>query len=538
MAISPANMYADLLRYDLCAFIHRSFLELEQSKFHWNWHLEVLAAKLEDVRQGRCKRLIVNVPPRHLKSHAISIAFAAWLLGHDPTKKILSVTYAQDLSDNLARRSRTLMTSGFYEALFETRLSKGREAVSDFETTSGGYRLSTSIGGVLTGRGADIIIIDDPLKSDDALSESRRRSVNEWYDNTLRSRLNSQEEGAIIIVMQRLHADDLVAHVQQSETWEVLSFPAVAERDETYDIATPYGRKQFQRKEGEILQPTLLSPTTLEVHRRAMTEYNFVAQYQQNPQPPAGIIVKREWLKFYGPSDLPENFDVVMQSWDTANKDSELANFSVCTTWGLKDDRIYLLNVFRRKLNFPQLKRSVLELADLHRVDVVLVEDKASGTSLIQELRAEGFSKVEAAPSLDGDKIMRLHGQTAKIEGEFVLFPKEAPWLDAYLHELVSFPNAKNDDQVDSTVFALAWSTPKGGARGWLKYYGDLVAEMHGNQTDKNEMFPVRLPPPASTYHLITGRQINVPKNRIVEMTEEEFRPLINSGAKRADGNL
>ena len=154
MVLSPANMYADLLRHDLCAFIHRSFLELEQSKFHLNWHLEVLAAKLEDVRQGRCKRLIVNVPPRHLKSHAISIAFAAWLLGHDPTKKILLVTYAQDLSDNLARRSRTLMTSGFYEALFDTRLSKGREAVSDFETTSGGYRLSTSVGGVLTGRGA------------------------------------------------------------------------------------------------------------------------------------------------------------------------------------------------------------------------------------------------------------------------------------------------------------------------------------------------------------------------------------------------
>jgi predicted phage terminase large subunit-like protein len=536
MALSPANMYADLLRYDLYAFIHRSFLELEQSKFHLNWHLEVLAAKLEDVRLGRCKRLIINVPPRHLKSHAISIAFAAWLLGHDPTKKILSVTYAQDLSDNLARRSRTLMTSGFYEALFDTRLSKERGAVSDFETTSGGYRLSTSIGGVLTGRGADIIIIDDPLKADDALSEPRRRSVNDWYDNTLRSRLNSQEDGAIIIVMQRLHADDLVAHVQQNETWDVLSFPALAERDETYDIVTPYGRKQFQRKEGEILQPTLLSPTTLEIHRRAMTEYNFVAQYQQNPQPPSGIIVKREWLRFYGLSELPEKFDVVVQSWDTANKDSELANFSVCTTWGLKDDHIYLLNVFRRKLNFPQLKRSVCELADLYHADVVLVEDKASGTSLIQQLRADGFSKVEAAPSLDGDKIMRLHAQTAKIEGGFVLFPKEAPWLDAYVHELVGFPNAKNDDQVDSTVFALAWSTPKGGARGWLKFYGNLVAEMHGNQKDKNKMIPVWLPPPSTQFQLITGRWINfVPDDRIVEMTEEELRPLINLGAKRVD---
>jgi hypothetical protein len=258
MAPSPANMYAHLLRHDPYAFIHRSFLELEQSEFHPNWHLEVLAAKLEDVRRGRCKRLIVNVPPRHLKSHVISIAFPALVFGHDPTKQILSVTYAQDLSDNLARRSRTLMASAFYQALFYTRISKGREAVSDFETTMGGYRLSTSVGGVLTGRGADLIIIDDPLKADDALSESRRSSVNEWYDNTLRSRLNNQDQGAIIIVMQRLHADDLVAHVQQSEKWDVLSFPAIAEQTETYDIATPYGRKLIRRKAGEILHhPTL-----------------------------------------------------------------------------------------------------------------------------------------------------------------------------------------------------------------------------------------------------------------------------------------
>src|SRR5467141_1894007 len=358
MALSPANMYAQLLRYDLCAFIHRSFLELEQSEFHSNWHIEVLAAKLEDVRHGRCKRLIVNVPPRHLKSLAISIAFPAWILGHEPAKQILSVTYAQDLSDNLARRSRTLMTSAFYEALFDTRLSKGREAISDFETTNGGYRLSTSIGGVLTGRGADLIIIDDALKADDALSEPRRRSVNEWYDNTLRSRLNSQEKGAIIIVMQRLHADDLVAHVQEHETWDVLSFPAVAEQEETYNITTPYGRKRISRKVGEILQPTLLSLTTLETHRRAMTEYNFAAQYQQNPEPASGIIVKREWLRYYSPEEKPDKFDQIIQSWDTANKDTELANFSVCTTWGLKNKRMYLLDVFRRKMDFPALKRA------------------------------------------------------------------------------------------------------------------------------------------------------------------------------------
>jgi hypothetical protein len=295
----------------------------------------------------------VNVPPRHLKSHAISIAFPAWVLGHDPTKQMLSETYAHDLSEALARKSRALMHSPFYQALFDARISRGREAVSDFETTEGGYRPSTSVGGVLTGRGADIIIVDDPLKADDALSESKRQSVNEWFDNTLRSRLNSQDEGAIIIVMQRLHADDVVAHVQEREEWEVLSFPAIAEQDESYEIWTPYGHKHIRRSQQEILQPALLSAKKLEAIRYAMTEYNFAAQYQQDPQPPSGLTVKREWLTFYGPDEEPVQFDQIVQSWDTANKDTEPADYSVCTTWGMKDRRLYLLNVYRRKLDFP-----------------------------------------------------------------------------------------------------------------------------------------------------------------------------------------
>src|SRR5215467_3477137 len=252
------------------------------------------------------------------------------------------------------------------------------------------------------------------LKADDALSETRRRSVNEWYDNTLRSRLNNQERGAIIIVMQRLHADDLVAHVQQHESWDVLSFPAIAEKDEMYDVLTPYGRRQIPRKADEILQPTLLSATRLADLQRGMTDYNFAAQYQQDPQPPSGNIVKREWLKFYDLSGKPSRFDQVLQSWDTANKDTELANFSVCTTWGIKDRQLYLLDVFRQKLDFPELKRSIRELANRHQAKIVIIEDKASGTSLLQELRADNFSIAQPAPNIDGDKVMRLRAQTAK----------------------------------------------------------------------------------------------------------------------------
>ncbi len=353
MAPSPAEMTAEIYRRDLLAFIHRSFLELNPAAtLELNWHLELLARSLEDVAFGNCKRLIINVPPRHLKSQSASIAFPAWFLGHFPEKQVACVSYSQDLADNLARNSRRLMTSAFYQSLFETRISKVRDTVSDFETTSGGFHFSTSVTGGFTGRGADVIVLDDPLKADEALSDARRKSVNEWYDNTLRSRLNRQDEGAIIIIMQRLHVDDFVAHVQETEEWKALSFAAIAEADRSYEIRNPYLTYRFHRNEGDILQPALTPAPILESIRRGMTEYNFSAQYQQNPRPPAGNIVKREWLTFYTSEERPETFDLILQSWDTAVTDTELANYSACTTWGIKDRKAYLLEVFRRKLHF------------------------------------------------------------------------------------------------------------------------------------------------------------------------------------------
>src|SRR5262249_26213911 len=208
-------------------------------------------------------------------------------------------------------------------------------------------------------------------------------------------------------------------------------------------------------------------------------DFNFPLSFIDGPGIAYVSIVKPEWLKPYAPNEKPERFDQILQSWDHANKDSELADFSVCTTWGLKRQHMFLLDVYRRKVDFPNLKRAVRELAARYNANVVLVEDKASGTSLIQELRAEHFSVVKEAPAIDGDKIMRLHAQTAKIEGGFVLVPKEAPWLETYVLELVTFPNAKYDDQVDSTVFALAWSTLNMSKYGWTKESLEALASLN-----------------------------------------------------------
>ncbi len=421
-----------------------------------NWHIEVMAAKLAAAARGEIKRLIINIPPRHLKSLCASIALPASVLGQNPAAQIICVSYAQDLSDKLARDSRSVMAADWYKKTFPARLSAQKQSVGEFVTTSHGYRLATSVGGVLTGRGADLIIIDDPLKPDEALSDSQRQTVNDWYDNTLYSRLNDKQTGCIILIMQRLHENDLVGHVLEQEKWEVISFPAIAEQDEVHMIESPIGAQRFERRAGEVLHPERESRETLDRIRRTLGEYNFAGQYQQVPAPAGGGLVKADWFKYYAEREVPAKFEHVLQSWDTANKVTELSDYSVCTTWGINDRKIYLLHVLRKRLNYPELKRAVIDQRQAHAATVVLIEDRASGTQLIQELVREGLSCVKGCEAVQ-DKVMRLHAQTAAIENGFVYLPPDAPWLPEYLHELTTFPNAKYDDQTDSTSQALAW---------------------------------------------------------------------------------
>jgi predicted phage terminase large subunit-like protein len=447
--------YICLLRSDLMAFTEKAFYELNsETKLKPAPHIEAIASKLEECRQGKIKRLIINLPPRHLKSHTATIAFVAWYLGHNPAGQVICASYGQDLSDKLARDCRTVMSSSWYRGLFPTRIS-GRTSVSDFTTTQHGGRMSTSVGGVLTGRGADLILIDDPLKPGDAMSETQRNAVNEWYENTLLSRLNDKETGCIIIIMQRLHQDDLVGYVTEKEKWEVLSFPAIAEVDETFEIESPLGRRKFVRKEGDVLHPERESLETLQRIKSNIGEYNFVSQYQQNPAPKGGAMVKHDWLKFYETGSEPRFWRIV-QSWDTANKSGELNDYSVCTVWGTHNRHYYLLHVFRKRMNYPELRRAAIDLAEQYQACQVVIEEKASGIQLIQELENHVHGTVTPyKPPPGSDKIMRLHMQTDLFENGRVLLPKEAPWLADYVAEITGFPGTRFDDQVDSTAQAL-----------------------------------------------------------------------------------
>jgi predicted phage terminase large subunit-like protein len=328
------------------------------------------------------------------------------------------------------------------------------------------------------------------------LSQAQRWAANEWYDHTLYSRLNEKLSGAIVLIMHRLHEDDLAGHVLAQEDWDVVRLPALAEEDERHRVETVFGSQSFCRKAGEALHPEREPPEMLAQLRRTLGEYNFAGQYQQAPSPQGGGMVKAAWFKSYAANDQPEKFDQIVQSWDTANKASELSDFSVCTSWGIKGKNLYLLHVLRKRMEYPELKRAVREQCEAFEANVVLIEDKASGTQLIQELIEQGLYAVTRYQP-QSDKIMRMHVQTAMIENGFVHLPKEAAWLAEYLHELTVFPKGKHDDQVDSTAQMLDWfkqagSGPSSNAGIWYLY--KELAEQARTQTPKPAPLSTLLP--------------------------------------------
>jgi predicted phage terminase large subunit-like protein len=530
-SLSPQG-YRAVLRSDFASFVMRCFSELyPHTELAMNGHILVMASRFAMVREGRTRRLITTVPPRHLKSLIGSVAFPAWYLGHNPAAPIICISYGQELSEKHARDCRRIMMSQWYRELFRnTRLSSQRPAVQELVTTAGGYRLASSIGGVLTGRGADLIIIDDSLKPADALSEVLRQEANDWYDHTLLSRQNDKRTCAIIIIQQRLHEDDLVGHVLGQEDWDVVRFPAIAEEDEEHQYSTAFGSGVFRRRKGEALHPEREPLETLEQLRRQMGGYAFAGQYQQAPAPLGGGLIKTEWFRRYEPHQKPDSFDRIVQSWDTASKVTELADYSVCTTWGIEDRKVYLLHVFREQLEYPDLKRAVRQQRQRFAAKVVLIEDKASGTQLIQELNREGLGAVTRYQP-DGDKIMRMRAQTAIIEDGRVLLPAEAPWLADFLHELSVFPKGKYDDQVDSLAQFLDWfSTPMPHA-GIFEYYRQRAEKLKHPERIRVRMRPP-LGPRIGHLSTISGPIVRHP-DRTVEVEYRHAQTLISLGWTR-----
>ncbi len=453
--MNERDIFNALLRSDLKSFLHRCVLAVNPGgQFVPNWHIDAIVYQLERIRRGEINRLIINLPPRYLKSIMASVAFSAFLLGQDPRRRIICLSYGAELAAKHAGDCRAVMQSNWYRWAFSgTQIS--RVSDSDIHTTLRGFRKTTSVGGTLTGLGGDLIIIDDPQKATDAQSQALRDQANQWFSNSLLSRLDNKERGAIIVVMQRVHLNDLTGYVlENSDDWTVLSLPAIAETDERI----PIGNDKFHiRKVGEALHPEYESLKTLNRLRREMGSELFQAQYQQAPVPSGGAMIRRQWLRYYDTPPERTSRMRIIQSWDCAGKEGAANSWSVCTTWLIVDKQdYYLLDVTRGRFEYPKLRQTALALAERYDPTTILIEDTSAGIALGQELRQLGQYRVNSI-QVERDKVTRLYVQAAKFEAGNVYFPRNAPFLPDLEAELLSFPQGKHDDQVDSMTQALAF---------------------------------------------------------------------------------
>jgi predicted phage terminase large subunit-like protein len=418
---------------------------------HGRHHVK-MARAFERVARGEVKRLIINMPPRHTKSEFASYLLPSWFLGLFPGKKIIQTSHTAELAVGFGRKVRNLVDSDSYKDIFpELALQADSKAAGRWNTSKGGDYFAIGVGGAVTGKGADLLIIDDPHSEQEAaLSETNPEIYDktyEWYTSGPRQRL--QPGGAIVVVMTRWSKKDLTGQVlkaaaqRSGEEWEVIDFPAIL-------------------PSGKPLWPEFWSLNELEALKTELPNGKWMAQYMQQPTSDVSAIVKREWWKIWD-SERPPSCEFVIQSWDTAFLKTERADYSACTTWGVfyQDDdtgtsraNIILLNAFKKRMEFPELKQRAYAEYKEWEVDSLIVEAKAAGSPLIFELRAMGIPVQEFTPSKGNDKIARLNAVADMFASGHVWVPN-THWAEELVEEVASFPSGEHDDLVDSMTQAL-----------------------------------------------------------------------------------
>lgn len=417
-----------------------------------NWHIDAIAAYLAACEHGEITRLIINLPPRMLKSTLVSVAWPAWLLGQRPHERIMAASYAQSLSIKHSTDCRAVMEAAWYRNLFpSTRLSAQQNEKEKFATTARGYRLAVSVGGAAIGEGGNVLIVDDPISSLQALHMTQRDAVNQWFDHTFVTRLDDKQRGVIVLVMQRLHTEDLSGYLLAKGGWEHLMLPAIAPTA----MRVACGNFSYSRKEGEPLHQAREDSALLERTKRELGSANFQAQYQQAPLSAAGNLIKPSWCQRFDLAKTVQS-DEYVQSWDTGIKAGPQHDASACATFVLRDGVHHLVDMTVVRLEYPALKRLMLHHAARFSADAILIEDKGSGQSLLQDLRRETELPLIAVMP-DGDKQARLIRVTPMIEAGQLALPKYASWLADFEAEFFTFPDGKHDDQVDAVSQYLNW---------------------------------------------------------------------------------
>ena len=347
--MTELERYYSAIKHDFASFAAKFFPVVNQHEaYEHNWHIDAYAAIVDKLMRGGSVHQTVAVPPRCLKSYCFSVALPAFLLGHNPSEQIVCVSYGETVIEELSGFTRKIMEDPLYRTLFpDTVLSK--TTLRELRTTRGGKRFSTTIGGAMTGLGGNIFIVDDPLNAINAFSEPINKQVHDFFDKTLSSRPNNPSTACFLIVMQRLHEDDLIGHVQSQGGWEELKLQARATEEMVVDLS---GGRTHLVKPGDLLNPTRLPEAELIRLQAAQGTPTFEAHYQQNPLPATGNQIKREWLARYTVAP-PRQMGIIVQSWDTASKTAAANDWSACTTWLLDDQQSYLIDVWRGKVEFP-----------------------------------------------------------------------------------------------------------------------------------------------------------------------------------------
>jgi predicted phage terminase large subunit-like protein len=410
------------------------------------YHHKKIAKKFEDIRDKKIKRLIVNMPPRHTKSEFASFLFPSWLVGNNPQLKIIQTTHNTELAVRFGRKMKNLIDSPIYQQVFnEVAISADSKAAGRWETNKGGEYFAAGVGSSITGRGADLLIIDDPHSEQDALSETAFDNAYEWYTSGPRQRL--QPGGAIVIVMTRWSVKDLTGRLidaqakePKADQWELIEFPAILPSEKP-------------------IWPEYWDIDSLTATRASLTEQKWQAQWQQNPTSEEGSIIKREWWNKWEEEEVPDLIHVI-QSYDTAFSKKETADYSAITTWGVfshpqrGNPQIILLDAERGRWEFTELKKHAMEKYKYWEPETVIVEAKASGLPLTDELRSAGIPVVNFTPSRGNDKHVRVNSVAPMFESGQVWCPDER-WAEEVIEECAAFPFGDHDDYVDSTTQAL-----------------------------------------------------------------------------------
>ena len=475
LAQTGEHLADELTKTDFLCFVERVFYTLNPGQeYLWGEYLMAMAYALSQVQSGATRRLLVTIAPRTLKSILMNVAWSAWRLGHNPRLRIISVSYSLDLSHHLSFQTRRVLEAQWYRRIFPNVLDPKGVSKDEIRTRKLGFRLATSVGGTLTGRGGDIIIVDDPISASDAFSSAVREATQDWFSNTLMSRLDNPKTGAVVVVSQRLHTDDIPGRLIAAGGWTHLSLPVIAPSEASFRIGDEV---TWTRPAGEPLHSVRMDLAELHQLKKQLSPEVWEAQYMQRPSPPGGSIFKlAEFRKYKMPTFTPQFFEAVVASIDTGLSTSKTADYTAATVWGIKGESVYLIHAERERLSFNEQVALVARLSRQFQLKLTIIEKAASGHLLIEELRRKGRRDVLAYSPRD-DKIARAHAATAKIHQGLVMVPSVQPaWYEAFMAELAAFPNGKNDDWVDSmTQFLRALNYGLSGI-GLSVYHGQGTA--------------------------------------------------------------